>query len=169
MDFDGDIEILILTKKYLNKGVKLVESIFKYEDESSKREIEASVDEKKFQKYVTEIDRHIRSLEYFVAVNTKGKCVGIIGMYTLVENYEDTLWLGWYCVHKKHRGRGIGKLLLDFVIDEARERGKKYICIYTSTDSNEAKAQEIYEKYGFYIIKRIKKNGYEILYRKKTL
>lgn len=169
MDFDKDMEILILTKKYLSKGIKLVESIFTDEEESVKKEMEASVDEKKFQKYVTKIDRHIRSLEYFIAVNTKGKCVGIIGMYTLIESYEDTLWIGWYCVHKKYRGRGIGKLLLDFVIDKARESGKKYICLYTSTDNNEATAQEIYEKYGFYITERIKKDGYEILYRKKTL
>lgn len=169
MDFEGDVEILSITKEYLNKGVKLVESIFTDEDESAKRELEASIDEKKFQKYVTKIDRHIRSLEYFVAVNTNEKVVGLIGMYTLIENYEDTIWIGWYCVHKKHRGRGIGKLLLDFVIDEARKRGKNYICLYTSTERNEAKAQEIYEKYGFHITKRIKKNGYEILYRKKTL
>ena len=141
MDSDVDIEILILTKKYLNEAVKLVESIFTDEEESVKREIEASVDGKKFQKYVTKVDRHIRSLEYFITVNIKGKVVGVIGIYTLIENYEDTLWIGWYCVHKRHRGRGIGKLLLDFVIDKARERGKKYICLYTSTDSNEAKAQ----------------------------
>ncbi|EHI98421.1 GCN5-related N-acetyltransferase [Clostridium sp. DL-VIII] len=169
MDSDEDIEILVLTKKYLNKSIKLVETVFTDEEESMRKEIEASIDEKKFQKYVTKIDRHVMSIEYFTAINSKKKVIGFIGMYTLIENYENTIWLGWYCVHAKYRGRGVGKLLLDFIIDKARERGKKYICLYTSTDSNEAKAQEIYEKNGFYITERVKKNGYEILYRRKTL
>ena len=96
MDFPGDITIITLTKEYLKKAIKLVETVFTDEDDSVKREIEASVSEKKFQKYITKVDRHTRSLEYFISVNDKKKVMGIIGIYTLIENYQDTLWIGWY-------------------------------------------------------------------------
>lgn len=169
MESQGEIKIQLLTKEYLKTAVKLIETTFTDEEESGRKEVEASIDPKKFQKYVMKIDRHVRSLEYFIAIDSRGKGVGIIGVYTLIENYEDTIWIGWYCVHKKQRGKGIGRMLLDFVIDKAKESEKKYICLYTSTDKNEEKAQELYERYGFYITKREKKDGYDILYRRKVL
>ena len=169
MEFPEGITIIPLNKEYLKKAIKLVESVFTDEEDSVRREIEASVYEKKFQQYITKVDRHTKSLEYFIAVDAKGRLIGIIGMYTLIENYKDTLWIGWYCVDKKHRRRGIGRLLLDFVITKAQERNKRYICLYTSTDRNEAEAQDIYDKYGFYVTEAVHKDGYDILFRKKTL
>ena len=79
------------------------------------------------------------------------------------------MWIGWFCVHKKYRGRGIGVALLNYSIEVAKERGKRYLSLYTSTDKNEAEAQVLYELNGFYITKRIYKKGYEILFRRKDL
>ncbi len=55
-------------------------------------------------------------------------------------------------------------LLLNFVINESKARGKKYLCLYTSTDKSERNPQKIYEKNRFYITNRVKKDGYEILF-----
>lgn len=169
---NGFIDIIPLTVKHLNQGITLVKSTFKDEGKSLKRELEASVDEKKFAKYVKKYDRNTKSLEYFIAID-KGcenqKVLGIIGLYSINDDFKDTYWLGWYCVDISERGRGIGKALLNYAIALARKRGKKYLCLYTSTDENEAKAQKIYEEYDFFITKIIKKRGYKILYRKKIL
>ena len=59
--------------------------------------------------------------------------------------------------------------MLNYSIEVAKERGKRYLSLYTSTDKNEAEAQVLYELNGFYITKRIYKKGYEILFRRKDL
>lgn len=165
----NSVKIINLNESYVKRAIKLVMNTFEDEGESIKKELWASVNEEKLIKYIKKYDRHMRTLEYFIAIDSEKNLLGIIGLYSLNESYENTYWLGWYCVSKRHRGKGIGKLLLDYAIETARERGKSYLCLYTSTDENEAKAQEIYEKNGFYITKRIKKHDYEILYREKVL
>ncbi len=169
ISLESPINIISLTKKDLKKAIRLVESVFKDEDESAKRELEASVYPRKFEKYVKKRERDIKTLEYFVAVNARGRLVGIIGAYTLGVDYADTLWIGWFCVHKKHRGEGIGRMLIEFIIEKARALGKSYVSLYTSTEKNEEKAQKLYDSYGFEIIHREEKKDYEIIYRKKTL
>lgn len=65
----------------------------------------------------------------------------------------------------------MGKLLLDIAINEAKKRGKRFLKLYTSTNPLEAKAQEIYEKNGFYITdqERVKEGAFETFFRKKEL
>lgn len=164
-----DLTLISLNNKYLNSAIKLVESVFKHEDEIIRTELEASINNKSLVSYSNHCDSDVKSLKYFIVINNKEKVLGIIGLYTLFEDFEDTDWIGWYCVNKKHRGKGIGMFLLNFVIDLSKNRGKKYLCLYTSTDKSEKKAQKIYERNGFYITKRVKEDGYEILFRKKDL
>lgn len=169
MKSTDNLTLTSLTNKYLNGAVKLVESVFKHEDEIIRTELEASINNKSLVSYNNHCDSDVKSLKYFIVVNNKEKVLGIIGIYTLFEDFEDTDWIGWYCVSKKYRGKGIGIFLLNFVIDLSKDIGKKYLCLYTSTDKSEKKAQKIYEKNGFYITKRVKEDGYEILFRRKDL
>ncbi|MGL4772771.1 MAG: GNAT family N-acetyltransferase [Clostridium sp.] len=169
MQISETIEIVPLSKEYLKQASKLVRHVFDDEDEPPTIELEASIDPKKFSIYVEEYDEDLISLEYFIAVENKKKVIGTIGLYSIYCNFENALWIGWYCVDKKYRGKGIGIALLNFAIKEAKNRGMKYLCLYTSTKGREKKAQEIYEKNGFFITQRIKKKGYEKLYRKKIL
>lgn len=172
MSLNESIYIIPLNEKYLSQGIRLVKSTFKDESKSLKTELKASVYENKFIEYIKKYDKDIKSLEYFVAVNKTDKnhrVSGIIGLYSTNDDFQDTYWLGWYCVDMRQRGKGIGKALLDYVIDLARKREREYLCLYTSTDKNEAKAQKIYEAYGFTITKIVHKKGYKILYRKKIL
>ncbi len=164
-----DVRIIPLEYKYLEQSFKVVNANFEGEDESIRKELEASVDEKKFNKYVNEYDNDMISLEYFIAIDESERVLGTIGLYSLRKDYEDTYWLGWYCVREEERGKGIGIALLEFVIEESRRRNKKYLRLFTSTYKSEAKAQGIYEKYGFYITKKKKRKHHYILYRKKVL
>ena len=162
-----DIKIIPLNEFYLKQTIKLVKSIFKYEKESVSLELKASVDNDEFNKYLLYEDNNIRTLEYFIAINNKGKILGVVGLYSLNDDYIDTYWLGWFCVAKDERGKGIGKILLEYVINEARVRQRKYLKLYTSTYKDEAAAEKLYDKYDFFITAIFKGKYEKILYRKK--
>lgn len=104
------------------------------------------------------MDLDVTFLKYWAALDDKGKVHGIVGLYTLSYDENEAYWLGWYLVGPKSRGRGIGKMLLNFIITKARKDGKKYLRLYTSRDPNEKKANEIYDKLGFTPIKSKKIN-----------
>lgn len=136
MDKANSINIIKLTKEYLKSAINLVNAVFDEEDEYPKAEIKASINEQWFNEYKSKYDNNLISTEYFIVTNEKQKVKGIIGIYELEDDYEDTMWIGWFCVHKKYRGKGIGKTLLNYSIEVAKERGKRYLSLYTSTDKN---------------------------------
>jgi GNAT superfamily N-acetyltransferase len=47
------------------------------------------------------------------------------------------LWVSWFCVDQKYRGRGIGKTLLNHVIFYAKINNKKRFKIYASNIEEE--------------------------------
>lgn len=162
------ISIIKLANDHLKQAEKLANKIFNDEDSKPSKELRASTSEVAFTKYQDKYDSDIKNLDYFVAIDNK-KVVGLIGLYTTNCDFQDTAWIGWYCVDPKQRGKGIGKSLLDFVISKAKEVNKKYLALYTSTDESERAAQVVYEKYGFHITHTEKKAGYDLLFRRKTL
>jgi len=111
--------------------------------------------------------------KYWIALDDEvDKVAGVIGIYEEVEDADEACWLGWFCVDPAFRKRGIGTMLLDYAIDQANKLGKRYLRLYTSTDSSEAVAQQVYEKRGFRIMdERPRKSvgEYEIFYRELDL
>ncbi len=166
------IKIIALKNKYLGQASNLVDSVFSNEDiiSSPSEALEASLKKEKLDIFIKK-NPEIDTLEYFLAVDKKERLIGVTGLYSLKSDKEDSCYLGWYCVEKKYRGKGVGGMLLDHSIREARARKKKYLKIYTSTSSSEAVAQLVYEKNGFYIIKKEKRNkgDYDIIIRQKEL
>lgn len=168
----GTIKVVSLEGKYLLEASNLANRIFPGDDPSPSYEFEASIDDQKFKEYIENNDLDILELEYFVAVDDKDKVLGTIGLYSRKPDQSDSLWVGWFCVHESARGKGIGMLLLDYIIDESKKRGKKFLKLYTSTNPIEAKAQEIYEQNAFYVMdeeERIPQGNYWIFFRKKEL
>ena len=94
---------------------------------------------------------------------------GTTGIYSYVKDKEDAIWLAWFCVDTEQRGKGIGKKLIEYSINVVREYNKKYFRLYTSSDPNEAAAQNLYEKYGFEMIKKEKKLFYTKMFRELEL
>jgi GNAT superfamily N-acetyltransferase len=119
------------------------------------------------------LQRHkIKSLEYFAVKDTDGKVIGITGLYTDEKDLAPGLiWLGWYAVHPQYQGKGYGKEILTWTVNEAKRRGYSLLRLYTSDDTNEATAQILYEKFGFKEIRREKEEGkkYTTLYKELKL
>ncbi len=111
-------------------------------------------------------------LEYWVVIDsTSSEVVAVTGLYQLVKHSLDEIWMGWYCVSPKMRGRGIGKKTLEWTIDEARKRGYKYFRLWTTDDPNEAAAQKLYDSAGVNIYQQEldKESGDTIFYRELKL
>ena len=69
---------------------------------------------------------------------------------------DEAVWVAWFCVDPKARGRGIGQALIAYTVSLARNAGFNRIRLYTSTDSSEAAALRLYERNGFKEIGRKK-------------
>jgi len=77
-------------------------------------------------------------------------------MYHDLDGRKDKNWVGWFCVDPKSRGKQIGKELLKKAINSAKEEGRKYLELYTSTNPKEKIAHNLYRTMGFKITKREK-------------
>ena len=145
------VDIVPLSKETLPQASKLIDEVFRPDVKDGvypSKDLKSSLNLKSIPGFKTELT----SLNYWVALD-KGKVVGITGCYTLIYDEKEATWLGWYCVGPKARGKGVGKLLLDFIITKSKREGKKYLRLYTSKDPNEKRANEIYDKLGFRLIK----------------
>ena len=105
----------------------------------------------------------------WAAVNNNDDVCGTTGLYMYKKDEKEAVWLCWFCVDPEHRGQGIGKYLLEFSIEKARESGKAYLRLYTSDDPSEAAAQQLYEKYGLAVVKKEKHGSDTYLYRELKL
>ncbi len=138
-----------LNEQYLKEASNLANSVFSYEKILPNNAFEASLDRVKLQELREKDYIKAANLEYFVAL-ADSKIVGTTGLYNLTDDPSDVMWVGWYCVAPDYRSQGIGKVLLDFTINEARGRGKKRLRLYTSTRPEEENAQKVYEHNGFW-------------------
>ena len=164
------INIIELDNALLPKAKKLVKTVFKSMDMREKMSFWFYKHQKnRFMKPVLRLFGYTDSMRYWVAVDERAEICGITGLYNERKDREDTVWLCWFCVDPKYRGRGLGKKLLEFSIEKARGYGKKRLCLYTTTDPNEAGAQLLYEKYGFKITKIKNYPDYTVMYREKVL
>jgi GNAT superfamily N-acetyltransferase len=84
-----------------------------------------------------------------VYVDGAGCVLGTTGLYRYKKDAGEAVWVGWFCVDPKMRGRGIGQALIEHTVERAREGGFERVWLYTSTDPNEEAAQRLYERNGF--------------------
>jgi len=85
-----------------------------------------------------------------LVVKLKDKVVG----YACLWQIERELQIGNIAVMKEHRREGLGKLLMEQIVEQARARGCKSISLDVR-ESNKA-AVELYEKFGFAVLSRRK-------------
>ena len=78
-----------------------------------------------------------------------GQIAGVIGYLPDWRAAEGVYWLGWYYVHRDHRGNAVGKRLLDRVIDEVRRRGARKLYADTSSWGFYDRAHRRYQELGF--------------------
>lgn len=107
----------------------------------------------------------------WVDVDEYGTLRGTIGLYATTKDADEARWVSWFCVHPDFRGLGIGKSLLDHLIAVVRDRGLRYLRLYTGSDAAEARAQVLYESRGLRETRRVPVPflGYSKIYRELEL
>lgn len=76
-------------------------------------------------------------------------CEGTVGLYAGPEEMaRGFLLLNWICVAPGARGRGLGRRLLRFAIEQARTRAA-HLLLYSSTEPHHAAADHLYLAEGF--------------------
>jgi GNAT superfamily N-acetyltransferase len=104
-----------------------------------------------------------------VCVDEADLVLGTTGLYRYKKDSDEAVWVAWFCVDPKARGRGVGQALIDHTVSRAQNAGFNRIRLYTSTDPNEAAAQRLYERNGFKEVRR-KKGIFAItIFREKSL
>jgi len=85
-----------------------------------------------------------RGGKFFVLETEDGSIVGAYGLYLI---NEQTCELRKMYLHKAHRGKGLGKFLLDDALSKARQLGFERMILETASVLKEAIA--LYKSYGF--------------------
>ncbi len=144
------VKIEPLTERFLPEAIELVDRVFP--SQSPLERLSLRLYSAKDRSWFSWLARllGIQDIHFWVAVTTQPhQVVGTTGLYSCVHDATEAYWLGWFCVHPRWRGHGVGSQLLEFTIAEATKAGKRRLRLYTSTDPNEAAAQVVYEKRGF--------------------
>jgi putative acetyltransferase len=81
---------------------------------------------------------------FFVLEAEDGTIIGAYGLYPV---YEQTCELRKMYLHKAHRGKGLGKFLLEDALSKARQLGFEKVILETASVLKEAIA--LYKSYGF--------------------
>lgn len=137
------MELIMVTKDNYKEAIKIQKEIFP--SENGTLNILASLDRETFIKNtkVEYIDDHIK---YYLAKDNDNY-IGITGLYYY--NFDkDSAWIGWYGVLNEYRNKGLGKELLKETATLARNKGFKYLRLYTDYIEN-YNAVKLYESMGF--------------------
>ncbi len=95
--------------------------------------------------YLSSINNYSQS--QFFLVFDKEKCVGITGIYSYKNDY-DNAWLGFFGIKEEYRDKGYGKKSLKLTEEYAKSLGYKYMRLFTDKLDNE-KAISFYEANGY--------------------
>ncbi len=87
--------------------------------------------------------------EVWIIKNTKGNTIGICGLYSMLTNDIETLWLGWFGLIPELRNNGIGSNVLNWLKNEAKKIGATTLMSYIDKSGDRL---SFYERNGFYCI-----------------
>jgi GNAT superfamily N-acetyltransferase len=166
-----NIRIISLNKEKLNESINLLNEIFPDQDDDENVAVcfNASLD---LEKYDTILKKwKIPKLEYFIAIDTNNNTVvGSSGIYEMDDD-KKSAWVGWTAVKSDYRKKGIGKKLVLYSINKAKERNYKKMKLHTVDIDYQKNAHKLYESLGFKLIKREKKCeiGHDRLYYELNL
>jgi len=137
-----------LSKNTLLAAESLRDKIFVNLEEKEKALLEASLN-KDTLSYVYE-QNEIKEMQYWVARDKKTlQVIALTGLYTEKEDDEDSCWLGWFCLEERYRGKGFGKELFNFSIEQAKSISKRNLHILTYNSKKYKVAINMYKSYGF--------------------
>lgn len=139
---------------YLPHARVLRDQIFKDITQEEKPSLDASLDIVSYREWYKKSG--IDKLDYWVLIDRASeKVIGLTGLYTEIDDDENTCWLGWFCVDPTYRKSGLGRALLDFSIVKAKNMKKQQLKLYTYDAKEYNDAIAMYEQYGFKVFKPI--------------
>lgn len=94
-----------------------------------------------------------------------GKVVGAIVLG--LEQGSDSIKVNNLVIDQAFQGKGYGKVLMKFAEDEARERGRRALTLFTNVLMWEN--LQLYPKMGFVEVDRREEDGYDRVYYRKEL
>jgi len=141
-----DIAIRPLNQENLCAAQRLVDATFPHYPWMNRRLFFSVSDPQFLCRWALSVGWQITSLSDWVALDANDRVIGTVGVYTYRKDNNEACWLSWFCVDSGFRGNGIGTTLLQFAIQLARQAGKKYLRLYTSTHPSEANAHALYKK-----------------------
>ena len=165
------MNIVPLSKGCLEETIKMAVGVFAddvNEEFNPERSLRTSL---KFKENPELLEKsEMQELDCWILLkDDANEVIGLTGLYRRKSDPSDLVWLSWYCIRADERGKGGGKKLLEWTIENAKTKGYKRLKLYTSDDPNEVHAQELYEKLGFKIVGEETRKDYNILYREKIL
>ncbi len=142
------MQITPLTHATLESANTLIKKVFHPTDKYEKLNLIASLDKDKYMEVYQKC--FIKKMSYWVVQESESfKVIATIGLYTEPDTHDNECWIGWFCVDKDFRGKGLGVKLLDFIQTQAKESKKEIICLYTENTQQYTLARELYLSKGF--------------------
>lgn len=132
----------LLEKYNLDLAIKVQAAIFP--NENGALNLMAAADKN----LITEVygENYRKSIDFWLARSFENQVVGITGIYSYIE-YPDDAWCAWYGILPEYQGKGFGKALLLWTINQAKKMGFKNFRLYTDLEDNKT-ATELYRKVG---------------------
>jgi GNAT superfamily N-acetyltransferase len=124
-----------------------------------------------YDKYLSRMDRPPAPLlrDYSQAVDTDAIWVigsPVVGLISLSQT-GDAILIENVAVHPAQQGTGVGRRLMEFAEEQARQRGIRRLALYTNEVMTENQA--IYAHLGYRATDRRVEDGYRRVYMEKTL
>lgn len=94
------------------------------------------------------LDEESFDSKYRMVAIRSGEIVGLGGVVS-DEISETTCWVAWFAVKLDCQGQGVGKMLMDDALAEARSMGYQRIYVETYDAPEYKKARDFYSKMGF--------------------
>ncbi|MFZ5599681.1 MAG: GNAT family N-acetyltransferase [Bacillota bacterium] len=164
------IRIVPISHDTLVQAERLVAQVFPFQNLAERLSFTAfAKKDNRIVRVITRLFGVNELINFWVALNETNRVVGTTGLYSYLRDCDEAVWLAWFCVAPNERGKGIGKQLLAFSIEEARKIGLPYLRLYTGDDPIEREAQRLYERFGLKEIRRERKLFYSKIFRELRL
>lgn len=166
-------KILALHRENLTIGTNAAKAGFGYAPEilNPAPDFKAAVNPNAYERLYGGNTHAPTDMQYFLAASKDRQVLGTTGLYKNPQDHDKAAWLGWFSVKPEFRGRGVGRELLQFSVDQAKAQDNRYLRLYTSDHPGEAAAQHLYEKMGFKVtsVEPPNEHGVRIVYRQRDL
>jgi GNAT superfamily N-acetyltransferase len=124
-----------------------------------------------YHKYLSRMDKPPAPLlrDYSEAIDSSAFWVAgrpVIGLISVTQ-VADAILIENVAVHPDHQGSGLGRLLMEFAEQQARDRQIRRLALYTNEAMTENQA--IYAHLGYQVTSRRTEHGYRRVYMEKIL